>query len=123
MMVSQKRKRESYATPTSNDAEESNASDMRQETVPVTSSPFTVVYTKPGDVKPKKSRTGIKEKIDYNDHTAAKEEAGVTEVDPPTTYMVLPGALWESMKKYKNFIGMLVELARQFLVTIANAFG
>ncbi|MCJ1380328.1 hypothetical protein MMC17_003431 [Xylographa soralifera] len=104
-MVSQKRKRESYATPTSNEAEdESETPQMQLETVPVTSSPFTVVYAKPGDVKPKKNRTGAKDKMDYNDHTAAKDEAGVTESDPAITYMVLPGSLWESMKKYKNFI-------------------
>ena len=116
-MVSQKRKRESYATPTSNEAEDrSEAPPMEPETVPLTSSPFTIVYTKPGDVKPKKSRTGARDQIDYNDHTVAKDEAGVAESDPTTTYMVLPGSLWESMKKYKNFIGMFWDEVAGFLV-------
>ena len=114
-MVSQKRKRESYATPTSNEAEDlSEAPQMELETVPVTSSPFTVVYAKLGDVKPKKSRTGANNKMDYNDHTAAKDEVGMTESDPATTYMVLPGSLWDSMKKYKNFIGMFLDVVAGF---------
>lgn len=104
-----KRKREFYATPVSNDQDAATSTpDVLSDTVPVTLSPFTIEYTKPGDTKPKKPRASVKSAINSNDHTTTKQEQGVEATDPPVSYMVMPGSMWESMKKYKNFIGMLL---------------
>jgi len=103
-MVSNKRKRESYATPTSNDAgEASKTPETSHETPAFTAPPFKVVYAKPGDLKPKKRKSSGKNRMD--DRTAPKDEAGFMDGDKAVTYMVTPGAQWDGLKKYKNFIG------------------
>ena len=105
-MPSTKRKRD-YATPTSNDSDVASkfSEPVPQDPVPFTSVPFTVEYTKIGDTKLKKRRSGGKDKIDDNNHTEGKAELGIGDGDAPVTYMILPGSEWEAMKKYKNFIG------------------
>ncbi len=35
-----------------------------------------------------------------------KEEAGIEPDDPPVYYSITPADRWESLKKYKNFVGM-----------------
>ena len=110
-MGSQKRKRESYATPTSNADAASTTPETSQPTPQVTNVPFKVEFVKPGEAKSKRE----KGKIDYDDHTVAREEAGITVADKPITYIIIPGSVWDSMKKYKNFIGM-------FLRTSSGAF-
>ena len=110
-MGPQKRKRESYATPTSNDAEAaSNTPEISHLTTHVTNVPFKVEFLKPGNVKPKRRRRSGNENVDYTDHTVAREEAGITAADKPITYMIIPGSAWDSMKKYKNFIGMFLRV-------------
>jgi hypothetical protein len=102
-MGSNKRKRESYATPTSNDAGEKSKTPETSHAAPsFTAPPFKIVYAKPRDLKPKKHK---RKRAD--DRTVPKDEAGFTDKDKAVTYMVTPGALWDSLKKYKNFIGTL----------------
>ena len=103
-MVSNKRKRESYATPTSNDVgEASKTPETSCEAPAFTVPPFKVVYAKPRDLKPKKHKSSSKNRAD--DRTAPKDEAGFTDKDKAVTYMVTPGVQWDALKKYKNFIG------------------
>ncbi|MCJ1478924.1 hypothetical protein MMC13_007608 [Lambiella insularis] len=100
-----KRKREAYATPTSNDQDAASSTpEVPPEAIPVTMSPFTVEYTKLGDTNPQKRRTSVKRVVADKDHTPPKEEQGFEGTDSPVAYMVRPGSLWDSMKKYKNFI-------------------
>ena len=50
-----------------------------------------------------KGKKGAK-KIDY---TKPKDEPAIAPEKERVTYTILPGSNWESMKKYKNFIGMI----------------
>lgn len=100
-MGSTKRKRESYATPSSNDGGET--SKTPEPSYEASAPPFKIIYAKLGDLKPKKRKSSGKNRMD--DHSAPKDEAGFDAADKAVTYMVTPGAMWDGMKKYKNFIG------------------
>lgn len=74
--------------------------------------PFSVVLLRDLKSTPKK---GGKKGAKGADHTAAKHEPLIDTDDDPAVYAITPGTNWESMRKYKNFVGMnLVLLSATF---------
>lgn len=108
-MPSQKRKRETYATPSSNGADsthETMASEAGPNAPPTVTAPFSIQYLSTVDSKPKRRRVSGTAKAE-KDFAAGREEAGVGEAAKPVAFTVHPGSSWDSMRKYKNFIGMI----------------
>ena len=103
-----KRKRESYATPVSNEPDEIPSSPRATEEIKLDAPvPFTIPYLRSTDSKTKKRRSGGKPKSAVTTH---RRKEDLLENDPTTeqrlvAYAVLPQSHWECLKKYKKFVG------------------
>ena len=101
--MAQKRKRQSYATPESNEpGYKSSSPELVEENDAQT--PFTIEYLKSADSKPKTRRGSAKNRAKA-DHAPGRLETDVAEGQKPVAFTVLPGAHWEGLRKYKNFVG------------------
>lgn len=113
-MPPQKRKRGGILTPMAKELGTGQALNTPRTTESPSSSevvaqndnthpPFSVVLLKDLNATPKK---GGKKGAKGADHTAAKLEPLIDADDDAAAYAITPGTNWESMRKYKNFIGM-----------------
>lgn len=95
-MTPSKRKRASDASTASDN--ESDANSTTAAPVEPVQSPFTLQLLR-------KSQTAKRQKNEEGKWTSPKEETSPLEKGAPIYYKVAPREEWESMKKYKQFVG------------------
>ena len=98
-MAPSKRKHAELATPPSSEPPTTNG-------VGPIEVPFSIEYLPHVGAEPKaKKRKG---KATVDDRTVGKVEPDAVEEGKEIAYVIRPGSLWDSMKKYKNFVGKVV---------------
>ena len=103
-----KRKRESYATPVSNEPDGIPSSPRGTQGGELDASiPFTIQSLRSADPKTKKRRSSGNRK---RANTSVNRVEDQLEKDPTkdqrlVAYTVLPSSHWESLKKYRKFVG------------------
>ena len=92
-----KRKRASISAAEETSETASTDIDTANGNIPVADRVFEIQVYKDGKSAPKKPRNG-----DWSD---LHEQEGWDHNDKPIYYRISPSRQWESMKKYKNFVG------------------
>ena len=105
-MPAQKRKRASVVTPDTNKSRASRALNTPSSTespLPTDTAadiPYIVTLLPDLNATPNNRKKGKKA-----DNTALRLEPAIENAGDPVAYSISPGSSWESMRKYKNFVG------------------
>ena len=114
-----KRKRESYATPVSNEPEGIPSPPGATQGIDVDApAPFTIQSLRFAGPKTKKRRSSGKRKraITTDHRTEDQVEKDPTRDQKFVAYTVLPTSHWDSLNKYRRFVGRSDILSRTMLV-------
>ena len=103
-----KRKRDSYATPVSNEPDEIPSSPRGAQKIELDAPvPFTVHNLRSADSKTRKRRSSgkLNRAATADDRTEDQLEKDPTSDQRLVAFTVLPSSHWESLKKYRKFVG------------------
>lgn len=104
-VMAKRKHAEMVSEATSSRSRDGGDSTYGTQSPAVAECPFTIEYTnQPGQTSKAKERKRAKK---TDDKTAEKEEHNLPGTDLEIKYIIRPGKLWESMKKYRNFVGEL----------------